>query len=356
MDEQEKRTLKAQTALERGQFSIQPLGDHTWGVRNGDADPYTVSQQSHRWACTCPDYVARCQYRGWNCKHIEGVRLTLNAHAKEHTMNDNEHPMTDSDWEKDVLAKLSTPFPAAAVSWKPQTLAKDKTRAMAVAYIDARDVMARLDEVVGPFNWQTKEAEVCGQHVTYLGLKHRFTSEWIWKSDLGFVGGSESENEDDQMKAAKGTASDGLKRAGVRWGIGRYLYALPKQWVDWDADKRLFKHQPTLPDWALPKKAPANGKPAVGNGNGKARTAASTPDGGSTKSVMPDAAKEAARNIPCPVAANGHPEFKGMPLGEVAASETGRRLVAYLASDEWPANTPEKQTAKEAAKVLATPF
>ncbi len=143
-------------------------------------------------------------------------------------MNENEHPLTDGDWEKDVLAKLSTPFPAAAVSWKPQTLTKDKTRAMAVAYIDARDVMARLDEVVGPFNWQTKEAEVCGQHVTYLGLKHRFTGEWIWKSDLGFVGGSESENEDNQMKAAKGTASDGLKRAGVRWGIGRYLYALPK--------------------------------------------------------------------------------------------------------------------------------
>src|SRR3546814_5026472 len=42
---------------------------------------------------------------------------------------------------------LSKPFPPSAVSWRSQSLTKDGTKALALAYIDARDVMRRLDDV-----------------------------------------------------------------------------------------------------------------------------------------------------------------------------------------------------------------
>jgi hypothetical protein len=33
----------------------------------------------------------------------------------------------------------------------------------------------------------------------------------------------------------------------VKWGVGRYLYRQPGQWVEWDAQKRRFARPPGLP-------------------------------------------------------------------------------------------------------------
>jgi hypothetical protein len=49
------------------------------------------------------------------------------------------------------------------------------------------------------------------------------------KEDVG--GQSEQPDEGDRRKAA---FSDALKRAAVKFGIGRYLYRQKPQWVDWD--------------------------------------------------------------------------------------------------------------------------
>lgn len=78
---------------------------------------------------------------------------------------------------------------------------------------------------------------------------------WIAKVDVGSP--SDQPDEGDRRKAA---FSDALKRAAVKLGIGRYLYRLPRQWVDWDAQKRQFVRVPTLPPSALP---PAKAKPAA---------------------------------------------------------------------------------------------
>src|SRR4051794_17806581 len=56
-----------------------------------------------------------------------------------------------------IRKALADPFPAAAVGWKPQT-AKG-ARALAVAYIDARDVMDRLDAVQGVGGWRAEYVE-----------------------------------------------------------------------------------------------------------------------------------------------------------------------------------------------------
>lgn len=141
---------------------------------------------------------------------------------------------------------LAEPFHADEINWKPQAISKDKTKALAVAFINARAVMDRLDDVVGPLGWQDDyETHPDGSVTCRLSLKDGV--EWVTKQDVG--GESEQPDRHDKRKAA---FSDALKRAGVQWGIGRYLYHLPKQWCDYDDKKRQFIRTPTLPAWALP--------------------------------------------------------------------------------------------------------
>ena len=50
----------------------------------------------------------------------------------------------------DVMATLAKPFPADAIQWKPGATNKDKTRGLALAYVDLRHYIDRLNEVAGP--------------------------------------------------------------------------------------------------------------------------------------------------------------------------------------------------------------
>jgi hypothetical protein len=171
---------------------------------------------------------------------------------------------------QEIEKRLKEPFPLSEIKWKPQAISRDKTKAMAVPFIDARAVMERLDAVVGAFNWQIRHVE----SESAIGIRHPDTGEWIWKGDVGYVAGEESDNEDTQAMGVKGSASDGLKRAGVVWGIFRYSYDVPKQWVKWDADGRKFLESPTLPNWALPEKK--NVAPVASNSNTQRATANNT--------------------------------------------------------------------------------
>ena len=64
----------------------------------------------------------------------------------------------------ELLAALAKPFPADSIHWRVGSTTKDGKRGMALAYIDARDVMDRLDEVCCG-EWQDSYSEVCGRIV-----------------------------------------------------------------------------------------------------------------------------------------------------------------------------------------------
>lgn len=109
--------------------------------------------------------------------------------------------------------------------WRVQSFSKNVAKAACVAYIDARDVMDILDEVVGPENWTSDFKMVGDQMFAGIGIKvGGFDEEgkWVWKWDTG----SETE-----VEAVKGEASDSFKRAAVKWGIGRFLYSLEIKYV-----------------------------------------------------------------------------------------------------------------------------
>lgn len=133
------------------------------------------------------------------------------------------------------LTKLKEPFPIEKISWrvgatnvKPDgSLAwGDVPMGIPLAYIDARDVMERLDKVCGPELWQNEYPfKGCCRIGIFLG------SEWVWKSN----GAGET-----QVEADKGQYSDAFKRAGVQWGIGRYLYDVPNIWVELEKKGRSY--------------------------------------------------------------------------------------------------------------------
>lgn len=165
----------------------------------------------------------------------------------------------------DIFARLRAPFPASVISWRIGSTNSDKSKGMALAYIDARDVMERLDDVMGPGNWQNKYSHVGTKTVCDIAL--RIDGEWVWKAD----GAGDTDHE-----AEKGALSDAFKRGAVRWGIGRYLYDLKSPWVAIEQAGRSYKIKDTeykLLDGLLarhpsPSEAQAMARNATkGNGN-----------------------------------------------------------------------------------------
>ena len=118
------------------------------------------------------------------------------------------------------LKKLSEPFPTDMIHWRVGSVNKDKSAGMAWAYLDARDVMDRLDSVVGPGNWKNKHKKI-DENTNECSIGIKIGEEWVWKVNAGIQ--SEYEKE-------KGGYSDALKRTAVLWGIGRYLYQTPNWW------------------------------------------------------------------------------------------------------------------------------
>lgn len=115
------------------------------------------------------------------------------------------------------LKDLAQPIP---YKWRIQSFSKSLASATCVCYIDSRDCQRILDEVVGPENWQSDFKEV--KQNMYAGVGIKVNGDWVWKWDCGVESKTEGE---------KGEASDAFKRACVHWGIGRFLYEIPIQFI-----------------------------------------------------------------------------------------------------------------------------
>ena len=153
--------------------------------------------------------------------------------------------------ETTIHYNLTLPFETRFIKWRIGSTNKkaeerktgDKyakaTKGIVLAYIDARDVMNRLDNVLGPENWQDKQPRE-----GYCELAINFDGTWITKSDCA---GETS------VEAEKGQASDAFKRAAVKFGIGRYLYGLPNIWIQLENGYLPKNFKGELPAWALPE-------------------------------------------------------------------------------------------------------
>ncbi len=187
-----------------------------------------------------------------------------------------------------MLAKLSAKFPAEDIEWRVSRAGMGRNGqpfCMVLAYITARAVYSRLDEVFGPDGWKTEEPRILtidGKSAFACGLtvrttvtfefdrddshKCNATSDWVTKWDV---------SSPTNIEPAKGGWSGAVKRAAAQLGIGRYLYHLPDMFAevsespiegarDWNFARLPEKHgggiyywkTPTLPGWALPADDP----------------------------------------------------------------------------------------------------
>ena len=145
----------------------------------------------------------------------------------------------------ELLDALKKPFPVSAISWRAGATNSKKNggkpnKCIALAYIDARDVMNRLDEVFG-INWHCKYSHADKKTICEISVL--IDDKLITRAN----GAGDSD-----IEAEKGAISDAFKRAAVMFGIGRYLYDLPNVWVECDEWGHI-KSPPQLPVWAIPK-------------------------------------------------------------------------------------------------------
>jgi len=154
---------------------------------------------------------------------------------------------------------LSAPFHPNDIEWRISRCgvgAGGKVWARCLAYVNARAVMARLDEVCGPGGWQVSYNVVPGAGMI-ARLSIKVGDEWVTKED-----GADPTD----IEAFKGGLSSALKRAGAAWGIGRYLYLLEEdfavivnqnddgaRWGQTKDKKDFYWLPPALPAWAMPE-------------------------------------------------------------------------------------------------------
>lgn len=165
-----------------------------------------------------------------------------------------------NDILKQIEDRLQAPFPEKDIEWRVHHTGKSNGRqwAMVLAYVDNRAIQNRLDEVFGPGGWKNEFHDFRGGVLCTISCK--VGDEWISKTDGA---------EPTQFESFKGGLSSAMKRAGVQWGIGRYLYDLPQTFVEVypqkpdHPDAKFIKDDktgvrgywipPKLPDWALPE-------------------------------------------------------------------------------------------------------
>lgn len=167
----------------------------------------------------------------------------------------------------EILQKLSAPFSAQTIQWRVGATSKDKSKGQALAYIEARNVMDRLDQTLG-LDWEdtyeliyeetypippTNKTELAflaeKQHPEkkITGVKCKLSiiveGKKITKEGIGVLSAASE---------LKGAESDSLKRAAIKFGIGRYIYKIPNYWVDLNTYKQIVQN-PVLPDEFLPE-------------------------------------------------------------------------------------------------------
>ncbi len=156
----------------------------------------------------------------------------------------------DKIYLAEILPKLKKQMP---YKWRVQSFSKYKPEATCVAYIDARDVMDRLDDVCF-YGWHRNHEELKGRIYAGVGIILP-SGKVMWRWDCGTESNTEAE---------KGESSDSFKRAAVNVGVGRFLYDLKIQRVPANKKKVQGEHPHVVDNhgkqvWDLTKH--------IGNGN-----------------------------------------------------------------------------------------
>lgn len=160
--------------------------------------------------------------------------------------------------KEQILSRLAEPFDAEDIHWKPQLVRNGK--AMAIAHCDPRAYFKRLSETCGATGWNCHYMVYPVPFAAGVKNSDKHPGKVMVVATLTVheIGTHSSTGEEwlDNDNAITGAEAQAMKRACVAFGLGEYLYHLPKFWAPYDEEKKRFVEgqEPQLPDWALPKR------------------------------------------------------------------------------------------------------
>lgn len=202
--------------------------------------------------------------------------------------------------EQELQEALREPFPEKDIQWMPQQLGSNgkdadmKPWVMVLAYVDARALQERLDEVFGVLGWQDSYIATANGIICTLSVKTEVWKVVSQKMMSEIPEGAEYINEEGCIKttawisksngapetdieAFKGGISSAFKRVCASGlGVGRYLYDLETSFAtcqypkpsgkrselkargwnkakDKETKKDVWWQKPVMPAWALPE-------------------------------------------------------------------------------------------------------
>lgn len=227
------------------------------------------------------------------------------------------------------VENLLKPFYAEDLEWKVQIFSprdrKTATRALVVPYVDARAIMTRLDSAFGFFGWEDYYS---------TGPEGGYKCSLTVQLPDGTKVTREDGAQETDIEAIKGGFSSAFKRVAVKFGIGRYLYDAPAQWVSVKDGNPVYPPcgWPILPRDFYPEDADEWGRaPGLKTIDVPTKQKAETPKKKAPVTpvvVEQDNELRIPDNLPVPS------QWKGKPLSEVAQDKNiGSLVIKWLAGE-----------------------
>lgn len=133
------------------------------------------------------------------------------------------------------LGILKAPFSEERIGVKVQSTSRDKRSALLVCYIGHTDVYDRIEEVDPAWGgdivnqeWRDM-ADPQQKPDPRCFVRYAMTIKGVTRENVG------------EGYDPKGATSDAIKRTGMLFGIGRYLYDSEKVWIDYNEDNDKYR-------------------------------------------------------------------------------------------------------------------
>ena len=353
LTEQSKRQHSANVAMAHRQWSILDTSGG-WKVKTNTYTYSITPLPDGRLACSCPDHQ-RYGALSIQCKHICGLLIYLEEggtprQLKPISKGDNR---MNTDFLKEC-AWVKLFHPSSAQVTIPLSLDKP------ILVAEAQALMASVTSLLqAGFTVDVPGLEE-GEHVEEIGFVVRRSKANADGTETPVVDiypsrgnfrllGKYLNNEADiqSFEAACGVSVNSLPlyegdnsiERGKGLKMDKYVVAL--------------KH-PVKTIWKLnPKYEGENDKKNSKRLFVRWADLPTVPEGNLVLSPVEKLGLDEAKAVLCPLGSKSHPEFKSKPLEEVAKTEDGRKVLEYLAGDQYrPNGDKEGHKVKSAAKVL----
>lgn len=343
--EQLKRQHSADIAMANRQWTILDVRGG-WQVKT-PTNLYTITPTPERLICSCPDYQ-RYGALGVECKHICGLRIYLEeggAPRKQKPIQKGDVCMNTDFLKESGWVKLF--HPSSAQVTIPLRLDKP------ILVTEAQALMESVTSLLqAGFSVDAPGLED-GEHVEEIGFVVRRSKANADGTETPVVDLYPSRGNFRQLGKYLNNEAD-IQAFETACGVG--LKSLPL----YEGDNSIERSKsPKLDKYVVALKLPVKVvwklNPRYEGENDKKNSKRlfvrwdSLPAAPSSDAMSLDE----SRHCLCPMGTKTHPEYKGQTLEQIAQAEDGRKVLEYLASDQFhPNGDKDGYKAKASAKML----